>query len=232
MRAKYTHLLFDLDHTLWDFNTNCKNTLYELYLEHEHELKSIDKELFFTTFLKINSEIWHLFDQNKISKEEMRIRRFRDLLQNFDINNDILANTLEDKYLFRCPKKGALLPYSLDFLNLVKDAFEICLITNGFHQVQLEKVKYSGLDVYFEHIFSSESTQSKKPEAKFFNHVLSHYQLDPEKTLIIGDNPYTDIQGAKNMGIHSLWINSQGYTKNIESTYYSENIQDILHLFT
>ena len=30
-RAKYKHIFFDLDHTIWDFDKNAEETLYELY---------------------------------------------------------------------------------------------------------------------------------------------------------------------------------------------------------
>ena len=36
----YKHLFFDLDHTLWDFDTNAKETLHELFLEFELNKKA------------------------------------------------------------------------------------------------------------------------------------------------------------------------------------------------
>ena len=35
MPKKYQHLFFDLDHTLWDFDTNAKETLIELFDRYE-----------------------------------------------------------------------------------------------------------------------------------------------------------------------------------------------------
>ena len=37
----YKHLFFDLDHTLWDFDANAKETLVEIYAFFELEAKGI-----------------------------------------------------------------------------------------------------------------------------------------------------------------------------------------------
>jgi putative hydrolase of the HAD superfamily len=231
MKTKYTHLLIDLDHTLWDFNENCKSTILDLYDEYQEVLKGLDSNVFFERFLKINNQFWHLYDLNKISKDELRELRFRTLLHEFGIKDFALAAEMEEKYIDRCPKKGKLLPYAFDFLEKIKSDFEICLITNGFQSTQEEKVKYSGLDKYFANMFTSESTLYKKPDSRYFEKVLEHYIVDKRKCLIIGDNPHTDIQGAKNSGIDSLWVNTQSFPKSISCNYYVTDIEAMLKLF-
>jgi putative hydrolase of the HAD superfamily len=48
---KYRHLFFDLDHTLWDFEANSKETLYEVYHAHQlHETLTPDFDYFFDRY--------------------------------------------------------------------------------------------------------------------------------------------------------------------------------------
>ena len=232
MKHKYSHLLFDLDHTLWDFDSNCILTLKELYIEYNLQSKNINLDLFCSRFIQINTEVWHLYDQNKISKEALREYRFKKLLETFNIKDGSLSYELETNYLDRCPKKGILMPHALDILNHTKTNFQLCLITNGFQKTQEEKVNYSDLRKFNLQMFTSESTGFKKPNKEYFEAVLRELAIDRNKCLVIGDNPHTDIQGAKNAGIDCLWINSQSYKKTIQSTYYVKNLASAILLFS
>jgi putative hydrolase of the HAD superfamily len=231
MKNRYTHLLIDLDHTLWDFDTNCRLTIEELHNEYQLQNIGIEVEHMYRNYLVINNKVWSDYDRDLMTKEQMRSFRFVKLLETFGVENQELATELEEKYLFRCPKKGHLLPNTLEFLDLVKKDFSIHLITNGFDDIQKEKVLFSGLGSYFENIYSSESTGYKKPNAQFFHYVLNDLNVQKQNCLVIGDNPHTDIAGANNVGLDSLWVNAQGFVKNLKSTYYVEDLRRAMGLF-
>ena len=51
----YKHIFFDLDHTLWDFDSNAKSTLLDLHQQHAlHEKGIPDFELFYKYYLGLN----------------------------------------------------------------------------------------------------------------------------------------------------------------------------------
>ena len=227
---KYTHLLFDLDHTLWDFDTNCRLTLEQLHRNHKLNQYQIDIEEMYQKYMLINNKVWGLYDQNMITKEELRSYRFKNLLEQFGVTNNELASKLEIEFLATCPKQGHLLPFAEELVKVSKSKFNICLISNGFQETQELKVNHSNLKGYFDFIFTSESTKHKKPNIAFFNHVLETLQVTKEQCLIIGDNPHTDIQGAKNAGIDSAWINTQKFPKNMTSTYYFDDVESFLRI--
>lgn len=231
MKGNYTHLLIDLDHTLWDFDENCRSTIFELYEEYLEIFKNIEPEILFKNFLKINNFSWHQYDHNLITKEELRSFRFKELLKTHDLVHFEIAEELEEKYLDRCPKKGKLIPHALEFIKSVYNNYHITIITNGFQQTQEEKIKYSGLEPFMHCLHTSESTGYKKPDMNFFKKVLEDLNIDKSNCLIIGDNPHTDIKGAHNIGIDSLWVNTQNFQKNISSTYYVKDLSKALHLF-
>src|SRR3954462_4762403 len=73
----YRHLFFDLDNTLWDFDRNAKETLYELYEKHrliDHGIESA--ELFIAKYLERNAMMWEQFRLGKIDKDTLRNKRF------------------------------------------------------------------------------------------------------------------------------------------------------------
>ena len=66
------HLFFDLDHTLWDFDLNSKLAYQQIFKEHKLKL-SLDK--FIEIYELLNLEFWEKFRENKISKEELKIKK-------------------------------------------------------------------------------------------------------------------------------------------------------------
>ena len=108
---RYKHLLFDLDHTLWDFEANSRATLTELFYEY-----ALDQALgcklapMLDEYHKINAYLWGKYNQRKITKEALRDTRFNMLFDEFGYKNPELATTLDEVYIQRCPEKSALMP--------------------------------------------------------------------------------------------------------------------------
>lgn len=229
---QYSHLLIDLDHTLWDFDANCRETLEMLYNSYKLRSKGINSvNTFFKQYLKVNNKQWSLYNENKITKEEIREQRFVEVLGYFGVQDKQLALELEDKYLDICPKNGLLVDGARAFLEHVKNDFELIIITNGFNVTQGIKMDCSNISNYFSTVFTSESTGFKKPDPRFFEHVLHELGVSKEDCLVIGDNPNSDIHGANRMQIHSCWINTQGYKKRMSSTYYVDTMHELIKLF-
>ncbi len=204
---KYNHIFFDLDRTLWDFETNSKQTLKEIFYN-----LSLDKEIScFDDFFKIykinNEKLWDKYRKGKLKKEILRYKRFNDVLNYFGINNPLLAKTIGDDYVFNGPLKKALFPGTKKTLEYLKNNYNLYIITNGFKEVQKIKMKTSGIDKYFEHVFISEDIGWQKPDIKVFNYAMKYSGAKPEKSLMIGDDLQTDIEGAKNAGIDTVFFN-------------------------
>ena len=75
---KYTHIFFDLDHTIWDFDKNAEETLQELYIIHRlGEIGLPSAELFIETYTRNNHKLWAEYHVGKITKDYLREARFR-----------------------------------------------------------------------------------------------------------------------------------------------------------
>lgn len=67
-------------------------------------------------------------------------------------------------------------------------------------------VNQSGLRPYFEYILTSAALGIRKPDVRIFQAALDHFQVPPVAAAMVGDLLQTDVLGANQMGIYSIWI--------------------------
>ncbi len=198
---KYSHLFFDLDHTLWDFRANSRETLRELYAEEDlNSLGVSDQDAFIASFEEVNEGLWSRYEAGRLHRDVLRILRFRNTLMHFAIRDQRLADRLARKYLERCPYKPVLMPGARRLLQDLDEHYRMHIITNGFDAVQAIKVRSSGIVHLFASVISSEKAGVKKPDPKIFDHALKISGARKEECLMIGDNPYADMIGARRAG--------------------------------
>ncbi len=204
----YKHLFFDLDRTLWDFEKNSNEVLLELYQHYDLLTKGIvDSKVFIERYKHHNEKLWDLYRQNKIEKDKLRDERFKITLDEFGINSPELAANLGEDYVAHCPKKTNLFPYVHSTLNYLKDRYALHIITNGFEEVQYQKLENSNLIDYFEQIITSEQVGFKKPSQQIFKFSMLKAFAKPSDSLMIGDDLHADILGAKDIGMAQVFFN-------------------------
>ena len=207
----YKHLFFDLDRTLWDFEKNSHEVLNELFEEHQLHNKGIERaQDFIQTYKTINEQLWNLYRQNKIKKEQLRDQRFHMTLEHFGISNKDLSAKLGQKYVELCPKKTHLFPFVHAILTKLQDNYQLHIITNGFEEVQYQKLTANNLLSYFNFIITSEQAGCKKPNADIFNYSFQKTQSTPQNSLMIGDDLVADIAGAREVGMDQVFFNPHG----------------------
>lgn len=231
MAKTYTHILFDLDHTLWDFDKNSKETLTELYSAHNlKELLRCDISTFLNCYSEVNHQLWHLYSKHKISKDALRIQRFQMVFDWFKYTNDPLAHQLDIEYINICPEKNHLMPGAIQTLEYLGEKYPLHLITNGFEETQYRKLKASNLHDYFDVIVTSESTGYNKPNRKIFTHTLKAIGCSYKECIMIGDNLKTDIQGAKNVGMDHVFYNPKKTLHQYKVTYEISQLDELTKL--
>jgi len=199
------HLFFDLDRTLWDFEKNSQTALKILYEEKKlsDHLRSFSS--FHKTYKKINSELWHRYGQGKITKEELRFKRFNETLKRFQINNTELAQMLGEEYSNISPYQTNLFPETKNTLEaLKKDNHALHIITNGFKDVQFIKLEKSGILHYFDIIVCSEEVGKNKPALDVFKYAMSHAKAKPHESIMTGDDYRVDVIGAVYAGMQGI----------------------------
>lgn len=205
---KYKCIFFDLDHTLWDYETNSRETLLELY--HGYDLPSkgiLDFDDFQRRFKTVNTDLWNLYDRGLIDSQVIRKERFKQVLEPFNAYEENLSENISRDYLDLCPKKGNLMPHVLEVLTYLTQHYRLTVITNGFEEIQQQKMSSKNLHTYFDHVITSQKAGHKKPSREIFDCALQRNGIGCHEAMMIGDNLITDIGGARNASIDAVFFN-------------------------
>lgn len=218
-------IFFDLDHTLWDYETNSRETLQELFHEHLLQSKGVkDFQSFFMEFKRVNTALWELYDHGKIGSEVIREERFKQILQTFNAYEKKLSDELSSEYLYQCPKKGNLMPHAHETLQYLAGQYKLSIITNGFEEIQNTKLTSGNLHQYFDHIVTSQKAGHKKPAPQIFEYTLFQNEVNAHEAVMIGDNLLTDIAGARMASIAHVFYNPEKSPHNEQVTIEIESL--------
>jgi putative hydrolase of the HAD superfamily len=206
---KYRHLFFDLDHTLWDFEANSRQTLQELYDSLQLEQKGIhDFDLFHKNYLVHNDKLWERYRNGYIKVDELRWKRMWLTLLDFKVANEPLAREMGILFLDLLPTRKLLFPYTIEILDyLSAKGYQLHMITNGFEKTQHSKLQSAGLDKYFMEVITSEGSNSLKPKKEIFDYAFQKTGAAPVESIMIGDTIDVDILGGMNAGIDQVHVN-------------------------
>lgn len=205
---RYDHLFFDLDHTLWDFETNSRLAMQQTILELKLVSQIIDFEQFIHYYEQINSQLWELYRKQEIRKPALIRQRFEQTLSHFEIHGTD-PMVMNEHYLKLMPQQKKLYPEVIETLEyLQQKGYQMHIITNGFTEVQHQKIESSGLSPYFQRVFISEAIQAPKPDKRIFQYALSSCNAKKNRSIMIGDSWESDIVGARNFGISQIFIDN------------------------
>jgi YjjG family noncanonical pyrimidine nucleotidase len=225
---KYTCIFFDLDHTLWDYETNSRETLVELYNQYNLMARGIETcDEFTGQFKIINTKLWDLYDNGSITSEVIRNERFKQVLAPYYIIDQKLCDDLAHDYITQCPKKGNVMPYAVEVLDYLSEHYGLSVITNGFEEIQHTKLQSSKLNQYFDHIITSQKAGCRKPSCDIFNFALDCNSIKHHEALMVGDNLITDIGGASNAYIDAVYFNPE---KNVHTGHSAYEIHCLSEL--
>ncbi|WP_372773221.1 YjjG family noncanonical pyrimidine nucleotidase [Mangrovibacterium sp.] len=203
---KYTHLFFDLDNTLWDFDFNAKVAMKETLANIKLENQIEDFDRFYDDYDRINSQLWEAYRNRQIKKSDLITKRFSDTLKAYQIRGvDPIA--MNELYLDLMGQQTKLVDGARPVLEeLHKRNFRLQIITNGFRDVQHRKLVNSGIAHLFQQVFCSEEVQFAKPDPRIFSHAIRSSNAKKQKSIMIGDNWEIDIIGARTFGIDQVFL--------------------------
>jgi putative hydrolase of the HAD superfamily len=229
----YKDLFFDLDHTIWDFELNSKETLWDLHQKYQLEAKGIDNfDVFYSNYSVHNHRLWDRYTKGYIKQEELRWKRIYLSLLDYKIADEALSKEMSVDYLDILPNKKNLFPYTIEILDYLKNKdYKMHLITNGFESVQFKKIKNSNLADYFIEVITSEASNSLKPNKEIFDYALKASNAKLESSIMIGDNEAADIQGAINAGMDSIFVNHLQIQPTVPATHTITHLKELENIF-
>ena len=228
----YKDLFFDLDHTLWDFELNSKETMQELYSTHHIAALGItDFDAFFNIYTAHNHRLWDRYSKGFIKQEELRWKRIYLSLLDFKIANEQLSKDMSLEFLQILPTKKKLFPHTIEILNYLKEKdYKMHLITNGFESVQMQKIKNAEIAHYFTEVITSETSNSLKPNKEIFEFALKTANATLSESIMIGDNETADIQGGINIGMDTVFVNHLNVAPTLPATYTITHLKELEEL--
>ena len=214
---KINTVFFDLDETIWDYRANAEDTLIDLFYNNNLNTH-FSLEDFIKIFFEVNRELWDLFDQKKIDKSVIRERRFKTTLERLDSEDTQLGSLLQDQFMAQCPQKTKVFPNAVEVIDKLSGHFDLHIITNGFENIQHHKLKSAGVGHHFKELITSEMAGAQKPDPKIFNLALKKANSVAQESVMIGNNLFADVMGARNVGMEAIYFNP-------EKELHTENIQ-------
>ncbi|MFT5710808.1 MAG: N-acylneuraminate-9-phosphatase [Halioglobus sp.] len=145
------------------------------------------------------------------SEGAFRLQLIRDLLAEQGVDNvsEAAAQTLQDN--FDSDRIEAFDFYAgiVEFLAEARKLFTLVVITNGPEYSQVPKVESINLAQHVDHIIIGGQEPEQKPARSIFEKALKLANCKAHEAIHVGDSLATDIAGAHNSGITSVWIQHQ-----------------------
>lgn len=199
------NVLFDLDDTLFDFHKAEKialtKTLVHFGIDPTEETLAL--------YSAINAAHWKRLELGEISREEVKVGRYRELFKTIGVECDPVKATAYYESMLAIGHY--FMPGAPELLEELYGKYRLYIVSNGTAKVQEGRIGSSGIKKYMNGIFISQILGANKPDKQFFDICFSEIpDFSLSETVIIGDSLSSDIKGGINAGITTVWFNPKG----------------------
>ena len=196
---------FDLDDTLWDFRHNSHEALAEVYDHFGLDRFWFDVDAWRDSYHEVNDALWVRLAEGAVEMQKLRWDRFFVPLIRAGATEEEaseIASKADTFYLARLGMRDRTMPGARETVEkLKKRGFRIGVLSNGFRDVQYNKLRSAGFEPLIDYVVLSEDADASKPHTKIFRYAQKIARVKAEHCIMIGDNEHTDIIGA----IKALW---------------------------
>jgi YjjG family noncanonical pyrimidine nucleotidase len=221
---RYEWILFDADHTLFDFDKASEEALAEVLVPY-----GVDwLDGMYADYKRINVQCWHEHEQGIINRDTLVYERFRRYFDFMQLDLDPIRT--QEKYLERLSTKPYLMPGAENLLHSLKECAKLGYITNGMTSVQRKRLQCIDWEKLFDVIVIAGEIGHSKPYFDYFHHT---HQLigNPAhaSVLVVGDSLTADIHGGASYGYHTCWYNPEKNTcpPDIKPDYIIRHLDEI-----
>ena len=199
------NVLFDLDDTLFDFHKAEKIALTKTLVHFGIDPTEETLALYST----INAAHWKRLELGEISREEVKVGRYRELFETIGVECDPVKATAYYESMLAIGHY--FMPGAPELLEELYRKYRLYIVSNGTAKVQEGRIGSSGIAKYMDGIFISQILGANKPDKQFFDICFAEIpDFSLSETVIIGDSLSSDIKGGINAGITTVWLNPKG----------------------
>ena len=205
-------ILWDIDGTVLDFKAAERAAIKGLFEEFSI---GICTDEMIERYSLINDKYWKKLERGELTKPEVLTQRFVEFFE----KEGIAFNKVDEFNSTYQLRLGDTICFNDNAYELIKDLKGRVLqyaVTNGTQRAQKRKLERSNLNKLFDGIFISDVIGVEKPNKEFFDIVFSKIpNAGRDEAIIVGDSLTSDIRGANNSGIRSVWYNPKGKENDI-----------------
>ena len=198
------NLLFDADGTLYDFKATEDISLRKVFENYGIEYSTENLRIYHEK----NSRLWELYEKGQVKQDVIKWKRFSDLFSALDLDYD--GHEAGELYTDLLAENGIMIDGAVALLDKLYGKHKLYIITNGIAKTQHGRIDGTDTRKYYERIYISTEMGVQKPDKAFFDIVLSESGLDKKRSIVIGDSEKSDIKGALNAGLKSIFISFKG----------------------
>ena len=229
----YRYYLIDLDRTLWDFDSNSEHAIGLLISRNPVLCRAIQEKegcgedslhRFFMRYDKLNHRLWAMYERGEMSKEDLRWKRFYEAFRWYGVEDEALSRQFGEDYLEQMVCENRLMPGAREMLEAIRAAGgKMAILSNGFREVQYRKLCLKPRPGIFAYAVETLSG-IKRTEG-------DRWREAKRTTLMIGDDPVNDIEGAQIFGIDQFYYNHKHNRAISHATYESPDLTPLLLLY-
>lgn len=219
----YKAIFLDIDDTVFNFKkcseSALKKTFSTLNLEYNKDV--------FELFSAIDERLWKQQKEELLSVADVLDIRFAKLSETLGLDYD--SNLAKEHFGNLLGEQYIMEPGIEEVLKNISADYKIYAASNGMLTMQKNRLQLSGLKRYFTDLYVSDDIGSAKPNIRFFTESMKRAGLEPSDILMIGDSLVSDIAGARNAGIDSVWYNPYGLENetDIEADYEIKELHEL-----
>ncbi len=218
------NVLFDLDDTLFDFHKAEKIALTKTLVHFGIDPTEETLALYST----INAAHWKRLELGEISREEVKVGRYRELFKTIGVECDPVKATAYYESMLAIGHY--FMPGAPELLDELYGKYRLYIVSNGTAKVQEGRIGSSGIAKYMDGIFISQILGANKPDKQFFDICFAEIpDFSLSETVIIGDSLSSDIKGGINAGITTVWFNPKGIENDsdIKTDYTIKELSEV-----
>lgn len=210
---KYDNFIFDLYGTLIDLHTDERSTLtwkkWMKWLD-DNNIKHTFYPIFRHSFFKMDKLFRADARKNpEISWPEIDvIDIYRILFTKYGNNlNEDALNKASYAFRFASIEYIRLYPGVKEYLKKLRSiGKKIYILSNAQASYTRPEIIKFELDKLVDDYYLSSDYKCMKPDIKYYNTIINDKKLNTERSIMIGDNNISDIQGAIEAGLYAYQI--------------------------
>ncbi len=219
---KFRTIFFDVDYCLLDTPTSERRIIRELYARQGQQVGDEVGD----TYREINRQLWVYLDRGEITREQLYVKRFERLFEVypfFESPEQVAPWFLDRLAQAHDPQEGAA-----HLLSRLKDAgVRVFTASNGIGEVMNGRVEMAGLSGYLTGRFAADDVGAMKPSRQYFDTVFCRSgENDLSRTLMVGDNPVTDVNGAVDYGMTGALFGAR-WQEQSKATYVARTMREL-----